>query len=1721
MKRLLPLVVLLVNAATAIGQWTYGNEWIVHERRYWKFEVFANGTYRIDSAALANSGFPVTGVDPRDLMLFGKEQEVPIYVQGEADGEFNTGDFIEFRAEKADGTVDSRLYPFTAANPNPYYSLYNDTLRYYLTWDEQVPVKHIVPYANANVNAHVARPWVWTDALRTYNDFYWIGYIDSGLGGQGITATNAMMIESEGFGGFPLFNNGTAVVDVQDATVVTPGVYTGAGAPDARVTAVCAALNNDGSTSWLDHHLRLLYGPGFSSTALDTTFNGSHVVRKSFDMAASMVGGAVTVRYNVPHDLHLLPSQLNFNPNYLDWQAVSSLGIHYARSLAIGDGNPVLMNAPYDAVDPMVRLDVSAFTGTPVIYAWGDTVRRITPTLNGSAWPALFPQAPGIAGTQAYLFAQENVVPITSLRPVNGTGLFTDFGFLNVDSAMLIVAHSSLMNGAQAYANYRQSESDVQYNVLLTDVDELYDQFGGGVPKHAGAIRMFCKYLFDTWSTDPRALFLIGKSVNQWAPFGVGGLPSVRPDGGGAYANNLVPTYGFPSSDQCFTTGLNFDGRRMDIPVGRISAYTNDQVLAYLAKVRSMEDQPIALWQKNILHFAGGFEVGQQDQLADLLNLYAEIADTISFAGNPILFRRNSSDVIAQASADSVRFYIEDPDQGVTLMTFFAHAFSSSFDITIDEPENYDWQGKHPMVIGNSCYIGNFHLNSAASTSENWVLQPGVGPIAFMAATEQGIVPYLFNYTREYYRSFCDVNYGGSIGEHMKHAGLQSQLNWPTLATMWTAQTFALQGDPTLTLNVHKRPDYTVNAAEVFFEPASVTADVDTFTVKVVIENQGRAVADAFNVELKRTNPGLGPNGISQFTSMSNLLLRDTAVFRVPTRGFTGGAGLNMFDVRVDLEPDQIDEEENELNNVTATTLFITSGDLVPVYPYDFAIVPDPVQELKASTGDPLAPPRSYVFQIDTTDLFNSTLLETNTIVAPGGVISWQPQSVFDINSIQDSTVFYWRCSIDSTGNGGYGWYERSFQYISDKRGWGQAHYFQFKNDAYAGITYDRPQREWDFYTGLRNLRAEVTGNVGGPGTQWFYELTAQEYGGCGPPSWYVAVIDPVTLTPWATYGQDAAGNWLNADHQFGNGNNGGLCRTRPENSFHFAMNSPSELDGLQNLLLPAVPPGYHLLFYTWLYLDQNGMNASAPTLNTALMGLGVPDINTLQDSVPYIFYVQKGDPASFQDTIGIALTDNIALSAWVSTAVEQGTINTMNAGPATSWDALYWDEKEAVGDSTRIRVKGLAQGVGTPVVLLDLPSGQDSVPNLATYIDAQQYPLLQLEAYTKDTSALDQEPVQMERWQLLNGPVPECAIHPPLAYYNALEGWAEGQEAAVAVAVQNISEFDMDSLLIGAWIVDAGNNRRLVHYRVNDSLPAGAWLVDTVRFSTVDFGGWNTLVIEANPVDTTTGVYDQLEQYHFNNIAQWRFEVDEDVENPILDVTFDGMHILDGDIVSAKPEILISLDDENIIRLLDSPADTALFDVYLIRPGQSIERVRFRDINGNEILQFIPAGGTDNVARIHYRPYFTVDGVYRFIVQGKDLSENVSGDNDYKVNFEVINRTTITEVLNYPNPFTTSTRFVFTLTGMEPPTYMKIQIMTITGKVVREIKGHELGPIHVGRNITEYAWDGTDEFGDRLARGVYLYRVIAQMNGEDIEMRETSASQYFTKGFGKMYLLR
>ena len=74
---------------------------------------------------------------------------------------------------------------------------------------------------------------------------------------------------------------------------------------------------------------------------------------------------------------------------------------------------------------------------------------------------------------------------------------------------------------------------------------------------------------------------------------------------------------------------------------------------------------------------------------------------------------------------------------------------------------------------------------------------------------------------------------------------------------------------------------------------------------------------------------------------------------------------------------------------------------------------------------------------------------------------------------------------------------------------------------------------------------------------------------------------------------------------------------------------------------------------------------------------------------------------------------------------------------------------------------------------------------------------------------------------------------------------------------------------------------------------------------------------------------------------------------------------------------------------------------------------------------------------------------------------------------------------------------------------------------MIKQISLHESQLLKIGNNVSEYYWDGKDEFGDPVANGIYLYRVISKIDNESIEHRETDGDKAFTNGFGKMYLIR
>jgi Peptidase family C25 len=86
-----------------------------------------------------------------------------------------------------------------------------------------------------------------------------------------------------------------------------------------------------------------------------------------------------------------------------------------------------------------------------------------------------------------------------------------------------------------------------------------------------------------------------------------------------------------------------------------------------------------------------------------------------------------------------------------------------------------------------------------------------------------------------------------------------------------------------------------------------------------------------------------------------------------------------------------------------------------------------------------------------------------------------------------------------------------------------------------------------------------------------------------------------------------------------------------------------------------------------------------------------------------------------------------------------------------------------------------------------------------------------------------------------------------------------------------------------------------------------------------------------------------------------------------------------------------------------------------------------------------------------------------------------------------------ISHVLNYPNPFTTSTQFWFEHNKPGQDLQVTVQIFTLTGRVIKSLKQTINTP---GNRSSELEWNGKDEYGDKIGRGVYLYKLSVTAPG-------------------------
>lgn len=1690
----------IVFFITFIGQTNgqFNNEWIDYNKNYIKFFVSKDGIHRISKAQLDAWG--MGSIQAQHFQLWRNGQQVPLFTSTST-GAIPMNGFIEFIGRRNDGIPDRGLYLQASFQLSDKLSLFTDTAAYFLTVqtagnnarftllenDLAGPLPSPAPFL-----IHTARH----DYTRQNGSYY----INKGF------AVN--------YGEY-VYSSSYDIGEMLSSEEIRSG------ASNANQQAVFSNLLPATGTP-VNARLRISWaGSSPGSRDVNASIGGTTVLTRRIPGFQAFRDSNITLSAGLLTSSSVIVSIRNASSNEFDRVVAGFCEIEYPRLPNAGNTSYFESSIPANNGATLLQIEQFNHEGiSPVLYNLSAGY-RITGSIqpNGSVRFLLPPAA-----------QRQNFI-ITSYTGNFFTAVASGISktFINYSQGVqsgdfLIITNKRLMQGnaVENYRAYRASAAGGAYNAKIYDVEDLVDQFAFGIKMNPLGIRNFLRYARSTFPVLPKYCFLIGKGVTY-------DEARINESSSLLSSLNLVPTFGYPGSDNLLSS--NDLSAYPSTPIGRLSVINPQEISVYLNKVREYEQaqanpsnlQADKSWMKSVVHVVGANDATTEGQIRPFMNEFANtVRDTLFGASVTTFNKFNSTTASTIENIQLSRLF----ESGISLLTYFGHSSATALDYNLDDPNQYNNPEKYPMFLLNGCNAGNFftfelpRLQVKSTISEKYVLAENRGAIGLVASTHFGLVSGLGVYSRGFYRSLAQQAYNQSIGRHIQNAIQFMFTTWGTdyQARFHTEQQ-TLHGDPAIRINSFVNPDYSIEPANILIEPSFISIAETNFKAKIYYYNIGKAVNDSIVVEIRRQYPqsSIYPNGHTEIVYRQRRrapLFIDSLELTLPIIS-ERDKGIN--NLAITLDADNRVSEISELNNTITRDVVIFENELRPVHPINFAIVNQANIRLIASTANPFSETLPYVLEMDTTTLFNSPLRITREITARGGLVEVDPGV-----SLINGRVYYWRVGLrPGPGVTPVRWNNASFIYIAGtETGFNQSHYFQHLQSDANRMRMDL-NRRWAFNQSSNNLFVthSIFPTSGTEDNHFSLSVNNQliSTSACVGHSLIFNVFDPLTFKPLFVNG-----NWSN-----------GKCASN-SNRFNYEWDDRSQANRKQMMdFMDSIPSGAYVVVrkildqpfenetYANLLKADEQTFGSGNSLYQKLKDAGFASIDSFNRPRTFIFVYKKISAGNTYAEVKMSdgLFDRLQINLNLPTVDTLGFVTSPVLGPSAAWKNVEWQggaTDNGQGDRVRIRVIGIAPN-GTETTLFDVPQTQGSVD--LSSVNVRQYPNLKLNM--QNTDSINGTPWNLQYWRVYYTPVPEGALAANILLEQK-DTLQQGESYAFKISFKNISNRNFDSLLVKMSVTDKNNVTSTITAR-RRPLPAGDTIALSYPIDTRSLPGLNTLYLAVNPNN------DQPEQYFFNNFLYHSFFVKEDQTNPLLDVTFDGVHILNRDIVSARPHIQIKLKDENRFALLN---DTAGVTIRLKFPNEITPRIYKWN---TDTLRFTPPpNGSDNTATIDFFPVLNSDSEnndYELTVTGKDRNDNRAGAKEFRVSFQVFNKPMISNLLNYPNPFSTSTAFVFTITGSDVPQEFKIQILTVTGKIVKEITKAELGPIRIGTNITEYKWDGTDMFGQKLANGVYLYRVVSSLDGNRMEQFKLNdgfnqsnadvTDQFFKKGYGKMVILR
>ncbi|OYU95172.1 MAG: hypothetical protein CFE21_12770 [Bacteroidetes bacterium B1(2017)] len=1650
------------------AQSTYGFEWIRPYQPYFKFKITKASIYRIDSLTLKSWG----SFDPRKVQIFKNGIEQSVFVKGESDGTFNGSDFIEFVGLPNDGSLDTELFRNANEQAHTFRSLFSDTGIYFITLlpdTSLVQPKRVQAFNDADYGNYTSEPsFSITQKIAPQEEYYYGAYLPASskyyISEYG--DAEGMMSALIGQGQNRVF------------TFKSPHAASGQTA-SLEIKLIGASdffLDNQTAPN---HHAKVwAISPNASPALLiDTTFRGYGEHKFNRTIASSLVADSIQIYVEVINDISV-------NSDFI--------GVSYIVYNYTSTNESISLNQSYELSSSQpgakTKIQITNFVGAQPIVWDLLNLKRASGTKQGANALALIPYS--ATKRQIWVIDESEISTIQNLQSIN-------FVYPNAlqNYSYLIVSNKSLASAAEAYKNYRTTN----YKTYLAYIDDISNYYFYG-HYHPLAIRRFCHHLYDKQTLKPQFLLLLGRGYQN----------NLLKSNIENNALNLVPAIGVPSSDNMFTNGFSGTNGAPCIATGRIPASSLSEATNYLQKVIYYESNPdsIELWRKHYLHLSGGADEQQQSGFKNTLKTLGTIISDKPVGANIFPYFKNKT---APTDGDLKKVLVGHLNDGVNLMTFYGHGSLTVLDMDFGGIDDLQSNHHTAFYYFNGCNIGNANdvdpLGTGLVYGKDYICADSKGAIGWLAHTNLTFTNHLETQMGQFYQQIGSSAYGIPVGLQLKKAlEISSQSN--EAFSRSHALQLLLQGDPAVVLYSPAKPDYKITNQDLFISPANASVQSDSLAVAIIVHNLAKAQSDSISITLQRKFPDNSSKEYFLNKKLSPYYIDTFYIWIKPL--LKKDIGLNSFKVTVN--PDKSVNEIRYSNNEANLDYFLPGSGVQALFPQPYEIVHSDSVRLIVQNNNLQVENAEYIFELDTSLAFSSSSLfyKNSGVIAANQLATWRAK----VSGI-DSMVYYWRAKLNLPENEGGVWVTQSFVYINTGNdGWHQRRYEQIRNAvSKTFIEFNDSTKKIEFSSnelvlGIENRRWDHSRM----GVIIPYLLNAG-VGNCISQGTVALVFEPFQVDyPYELPNYPFNCAWVQ--------------QNKYDQSVRYYSFNTNTIAGENDLarLIDSVPEGYYVALFSRYSSNIPYWQNSTKSLFSKIGSSKVPLVHSANTAWAVIG--RKGEsiglaaedtvtnnelqnapnlpplPTEPQDEVYLRIRRNIKLK-WYT-----GSFVSSPIGPATSYHqlnlALGSDDPMPAG-RWWLNVIGLnSNGVDT-LLLVNFVGTQLDLSS----INAKQYPYIKLDIHFVDSTY--RTPHQINYWQVNYDAAPELSIDLNKGYSFYSDVLDQGDSIKVTLPIINLGKNTMDST--DALIAIQDENR---------TIPYSAWVkvppissnekyILNQKVSTQFLKGANQFQVTVNANKN------QAETNFNNNFYKHNFVVKGDLNNPFLEVTFDGQRILNGDIVSPNPVIRISSTDKNAFLL---QKDTSTFELFIRRPKQfDFEQIFMNNAN----VQFIPATER-NEAQLVYQPTQLVDGVYSIRVQATDASGNKAGSNDFELDFNVINKSSISYFYPYPNPFTTQMRFVYTLTGSKVPDQLLIRILTINGKVVREIRKDEFGSMHIGNNISEFAWDGTDQYGDRLANGVYLYQVFTKIEGNEIENRATKAkdeSSFFVNGTGKIYLMR